>query len=191
MIKHTLTALSIGFFIFILYIMQYTGAFKSVTVGLDQRGPYTVIYKEHVGAYHQIVSKIQDVETWAKENSLKCRLSFGEYFDNPDMVEEGRLKSRGGCLIDPLVAEESVILNKIISEGKIPADFKTDLIPESKSVVAIFSGTPGIGPMKVYPKAEDFIQKHSLKKKGSVIEIYEVFDRKSMNTTYLWPVEEN
>lgn len=185
MIKHTLTALSIGFLIFILYIMQYTGAFKSVTVGMDQRGPYTLIYKEHTGAYHQIVSAIQNVETWAKENKLKCRLSFGEYFDNPDMVEEGRLKSRGGCLIDPLVPEEMLIFKKLT----LPTDFKTDVIPETKAVVALFSGTPGIGPMKVYPKANEFIQKGNLKKKGSVIEIYEVFDHKSMNTTYLWPVE--
>jgi hypothetical protein len=43
--------------------------------------------------------------------------------------------------------------------------------------------------MKVYPKAEEFIQKGSLKKKGSVIEIYEIFDQRSMNTTYLWPIE--
>ncbi len=185
MIKHALTAISIGFLIFILYMMQYTGAFKSVTVGMDQRGPYTIIYKEHTGAYHKIVSTIQDVETWAKQNQLKCRLSFGEYFDNPDMVEEGRLKSRGGCLIDPLVPEEFVILKKLT----LPTDFKTDVNPETKTVVALFSGTPGIGPMKVYPKAHEFIQKGNLKKKGSVIEIYEVFDHKSMNTTYLWPVE--
>jgi AraC family transcriptional regulator len=185
MIKHTLTAISIGFLIFILYMMQYTGAFKSVTVGLDTRGPYTLIYKEHTGAYHKIVSTIQEVEIWAKENKLKCRLSFGEYFDNPDMVEEGRLKSRGGCLIDPLVPEEKNILSTLT----LPKDFKTDTITETKAVVALFSGTPGIGPMKVYPKAEEFIQNGKLKKKGSVIEIYEVFDNKSMNTTYLWPIE--
>ena len=74
MIKHALTALSIGFLIFILYILQYTGAFKSVTVGMDQRGPYTLIYKQHTGAYHEIVSTIQDVETWAKENKIKIIL---------------------------------------------------------------------------------------------------------------------
>jgi AraC family transcriptional regulator len=194
MIKHTATAIGIGLLIFMLYLFQYTGAFKSVTIGVDQRGPYTLIYKEHTGAYHQIVSKIQDVETWAKVNQLKCRLSFGEYFDNPDMVEEGRLKSRGGCLIDPLVPEEQIVLQKLIAEGKLPAEFKTDIIPETKAVVALFSGTPGIGPMKVYPKAEEFIQKGinnvPFKKKGSVIEIYEIFDQKSMSTTYLWPIKD-
>ncbi len=189
MIRHTLTAFSIGFLIFFLYLMQYTGAFKSVTVGMDKRGPYTLIYLEHTGAYHQIVSKIQTVETWAKENKLNCRLSFGEYFDNPDMVEEGRLKSRGGCLIDPLVPDELKVLSALIQNKKLPIDFKTNIIPETQAVVALFSGTPGIGPMKVYPKAEEFILNGKLKKKGSVIEIYEVFDHKSMNTTYLWPVE--
>lgn len=189
MIKHALMAVGFGLILFILYMMQYTGAFKSVTVTTEQRGPYTLIYKEHTGAYHHIVSKIQDVETWAKANQLKCRLSFGEYFDNPDIVEEGRLKSRGGCLIDPLVPEEQQTLKKIIETLKLPNDFKTDLIPETKTVVALFAGTPGIGPLKVYPKAEEYIYTHKLKKKGSVIEVYEVLDHTSMNTTYLWPVE--
>lgn len=187
MIKHTFFAIGLGLLVFMLYLLQYTGAFKAVTVAVDQRPALQIIYKDYMGPYHKIVSTIESVETFAKTKGLKCRLSFGEYFDNPDTTEEGRLRSRGGCIIDPLVANESQTLEKIKTE--LPADFKTDVIPATKAVVALFSGAPGIGPLKVYPKAQEFIEKEKLIKKGSVLEIYEVFDAKSMQTTYIWPVQ--
>ncbi|MBC7465890.1 MAG: GyrI-like domain-containing protein [Bdellovibrio sp.] len=186
MIKHTIFAIGIGMLVFFLYLFQYTGAFKTVTVAIDQRPALEIIYKEHQGAYHKIVSTIEEVETFSKTKGFKCRLSFGEYFDNPDTVEEGRLRSRGGCVIDPLVPDELVLLKKI--KGDMPKDFKLDTIPATRAVVALFSGAPGIGPLKVYPKAEEFIKENRLVKKNSVIEIYEVFDAKSMQTTYVWPV---
>lgn len=187
MIKHTLYAITLGFILFFLYLFQYTGAFKSVTVAIDERGPYTVIYKNHIGAYHKIVSTIEDVEKWAHTNNLKCRLSFGEYFDDPRIVEEGRLNSRGGCLIDPLAETEMATLNPL--KKNLPPDFKVAEIEKTKAVVALFTGAPGIGPLKVYPKAEDYMVENKLTPKGSVIEIYEVFDKRSMQTTYLWPIK--
>ncbi len=188
MIKHTFFAITIGLLIFVLYLLQYTGAFKSVTLGVDQRGPYTLIYKSHTGAYHQISQTILDVEKWAQNNGLKCRLSFGEFFDNPKITEEGRLKSRGGCLIDPINEAESTLFNKL--KANLPTDFKTDLFQPTKAVVALFNGAPGIGPLKVYPQAEKFIKKGHLKTKGPVMEIYEIFDKKNMQTIYIWPIQE-
>lgn len=187
MLKHTLYAITIGLIVFFLYLMQYTGAFKSVTVTIDQRGPYTVVYKNFTGPYHKIVATIQEVEKWAQSQKLKCRLSFGEYFDDPRQVEEGRLKSRGGCVIDTASDEEKAVFEKIKTE--LPADFKIDTLNPGRSVVASFNGAPGIGPMKVYPKAEDYLRDNHLKPKGSVIEIYEIFEHNMMQTIYLWPLE--
>ena len=186
MIRHSLLALSLGVILFFLYLFQYTGAFKAVTVAQDKRGPYTLIYLEHLGPYHKIVEKIQIVEKWAQENGLKCRLSFGEYFDNPRLVEEGRLTSRGGCLIDPLVKAELETYEKI--KTQLPPDFKTEILPQTDAVVALFDGAPSIGPMKVYPAIEDFIAENDLKKKSSILEIYEVFSQNAMHTTYIWPI---
>lgn len=184
MLKHTVYAIALGLLILFLYLMQYTGAFKSVLISVDNRPSLQIIYKDYMGPYHKIVSTIEEVETWAKAHGLKCRLSFGEYFDNPDLIEEGRLRARGGCLIDPLIPEEKTILKKL----DLPKDFKVDVIPAMKAVVALFSGAPGIGPLKVYPKANELIEKEKLIKKGNVIEIYEIFDTQNMQTTYLWPV---
>lgn len=186
MLKHVFYAVGLGITLFLLYLLQYTGAFKSVVVQQDERGPYTAIYKAHVGPYHKIVANIEEVEKWAKEHGLKCRLSFGEYLDDPSIVEEGRLNSRGGCLIDPLAEEERKILESL--QSQLPEGFEVMEIPQTKAVVAIFSGAPGIGPLKVYPKAEEYIKENRLQKKSSVIEIYEIFDQKSMQTTYIWPI---
>jgi AraC family transcriptional regulator len=187
MIKHTIFAIGLGLFIFFLYLFQYTGAFKSVTVNLTDRPGYKLIYKDFVGPYFKIVSTIEEVEKWSKSQGLSCRLSFGEYFDDPRVIEEGRLKSRGGCLIDPLKPEEEKIWSTL--KSKLPADFKMDEMAPTKAVVALFDGAPGIGPLKVYPKAEEFIAENHLNRAGPVIEIYEVFDPRSMQTTYIWPIK--
>lgn len=186
MIKHTIYALALGLLVFFLYLFQYTGAFKSVTVAVDQRPALQIIYKDFTGPYHKIVSTIEEVETFVKTKGFKCRLSFGEYLDNPQVVEEGRLRSRGGCIVDPLVPEELSLLEKLKTE--LPKDFKTDTLPATRAVVALFDGAPGIGPLKVYPKADEFIEKEKLVRKGNVIEIYEIFNAKSMQTTYIWPI---
>ncbi len=187
MIKHTIYAIGLGMLVFALYLFQYTGAFKSVVVSVDQRPEMNVIYKDYKGPYHQIVATIESVETWAKKNNLKCRLSFGEYLDNPNQVEEGRLRAHAGCLIDPLVPSELQLFNKL--KSLLPEGFKADTIRPMKAVVAIFAGAPGIGPLKVYPKAQDYMDQEKLIPLGSVFEIYEIFDAKSMQTTYLWPVQ--
>lgn len=188
MVKHTLFAITIGLIVFFLYLMQYTGAFKSVTVTTDQRGPYALIYKDYVGPYHKIVSTIEEVEKTVRTYGLNCRLSFGEYFDNPAVVEEGRLRARGGCLIDPKDEKEEKIYTQI--KNKLPPDFKTEIYPETKAAVALFTGAPGIGPLKVYPKAEEFIKEQKLQKKGSVLEIYEILEKNSMQTIYVWPLKD-
>lgn len=184
MVKHTFFAITIGLLIFFLYLLQYTGAFKSVPVAVDERGPYTLIAASHTGAYHKIVEKIEGVEKWAKQNGLSCRLSFGEFLDNPRLSEEGRLRSFGGCLIDPMDLKELSLVEQL--KSKLPEGFEIREFPKSKVVVALFSGAPSIGPMKVYPKAEEFMQNGSLNPTGTVLEIYEIHSQKSVTTTYLW-----
>lgn len=159
-----------------------------MSIDQDERGPYIIIYKTHIGPYHKIVSTIQEIETWAQTQGFKCRLSFGEYFDDPRVVEEGRLNSRGGCIIDPVIEKEVLERFKKDLASTLPQDFKISEIQKTKAVVALFSGAPGIGPLKVYPKVEDYIIEHKLTPKGSVIEIYEVLSEQSVVTTYLWPL---
>jgi effector-binding domain-containing protein len=165
-----LVVLSIGAWLF-----YYLGAFKSVDITEVQKEPMKMIYKDHTGPYHKIVTVIEEVETWAKAHNIDCSESFGEYIDDANTVEEARLRSRGGCLVKDL-------------PPKLPEGFQSREIPARKYVMATFEGSPGIGPMKVYPKAESYMREHQLTLDGSVIEIYVIHSEKAMTTTYLFPL---
>jgi AraC family transcriptional regulator len=155
------------------YFFWYLGAWKPVIIAEKKLGPINLIYKNHVGAYHKIAPVINEVETWAKTQNLTCEKTFGEYFDDPRVVEEGRLRSRGGCLIDK-------------PPKTLPPDYQTLKIPEKEYVTATFEGSPAIGPMKVYPKVAEYFEAKNSKIEGSVMEIYEVHSQTSMTTTYLF-----
>lgn len=180
MVRHLVFALFIGFLILALYFAQYLGAFKSVKIGIENRETMTVVYKEHMGPYHKIVPIINNVEAWFKEQKLDCRISFGEYLDNPRQAEEERLRSYGGCIVQKSEKEKI---------PELPKDFFKKEIPERRYVVALFEGSPGIGPMKVYPKVEAFMRENKLISAGAVIESYEVHSDKEMTTTYYFPVQ--
>ncbi len=156
------------------YFYWYLGGWRSVTITEKKMGPYFMLAKDHVGAYHKIAPVIQEVESWAKSQSLDCSKTFGEYLDDPETVEQGRLKSRGGCLLS---AKPTLPL----AEGMQVID-----LPEADYVVANFDGSPAIGPMKVYPKVTEYFEAMKKKITSSVIEIYEVHSQTSMSTTYLF-----
>jgi effector-binding domain-containing protein len=157
------------------WLAYYLGAFKPVEIIEVSRDPMKMIYKDHVGAYHKIVSVIEEVETWAKAHNVDCTQSFGEYIDDANLVEEARLRSRGGCIVQDFPAD-------------LPAEIKKEEIPARKYVMAVFEGSPGIGPVKVYPKAESYMKEHGLAMDGAVIEIYVIHSEKAMTTTYLFPL---
>lgn len=158
-----------------VWLAYYLGAFKSVDITQIERGPMKMIYKDHTGSYHTIVTTIEEVEAWAKSQNIDCTESFGEYIDDANKVEEVRLRSRGGCIVKEFPAN-------------LPENFKTQEIPARSYVMAIFEGSPGIGPVKVYPKAETYMHEQGLVMDGPVIEIYVIHSEKEMTTTYLFPL---
>lgn len=175
-VRYMLLPLLIAIIVFVAYLTFYLGAFKPVVIAEKTAGPFILLYKEHTGPYHKIVPIIQEVETWAKENELDCRLSFGEYLNDPSMIEEARLRSRGGCVLpqQPAMA--------------VPKGFKVELTPEKKYVTAVFEGSPGIGPMKVYPKIFTYFENQKLAREEAVMEVYEIFPDNKMTTTYYFGV---
>lgn len=169
--------LVLGFFGFMFF---HLGALKPVEITQSVAGPFYLIAKSHVGPYHKTVQAIEVVEAWAQKEKIECRLSFGQYLDDPKTMEEERLKSRGGCLY----------LNKP-DVAALPKDFENIELPAQDYVVAHFSGSPGIGPMKVYPKVDEYLKQQGLQMAGPVIEVYEILDRErsnAMTTTYYFPV---
>ncbi|MES2962778.1 MAG: GyrI-like domain-containing protein [Bdellovibrionota bacterium] len=152
------------------------GAFKDVAIELTELGPHKVVSRQHDGAYHQIVPVIEEVEKWARANGEACKHSFGEFLDDPKVVDEDRLKSHGGCLVE-----------KEWATG-LPEHFSYRELPRRKFLVAKFDGAPGIGPMKVYPRAMREISGRGLQIDGPVIEMYEILPENRVLTTYLFPI---
>lgn len=161
------------------YLATYLGAFKGVEISEVKQGPFKTIYIEHVGPYHKVNKVIEKVEKFMKEKGVVCQRTFGEYLDDPRQVEEARLRSKVGCLIDKM------------PEGA-PENMKEGEIPARDYVQAVFTGSPGIGPLKVYPRVEQYLQQKNLEQTGAGVEIYEIHsitEKSAMTTTYLFPVK--
>jgi AraC family transcriptional regulator len=161
---------------FVLGVYLYLGGYRSVEISKAELGPHRFVYRLHVGAYHQIVPVIEDVEKWAKENGEPCRFSFGEFLNDPNTVAEDRLHSHAGCVVD-----------KEWMSG-LPESFRYREEPQRLYVQATFEGAPSIGPLKVYPRARKFLEGQGLVEEGPVIEIYEILPDNKVRTQYLFPV---
>jgi AraC family transcriptional regulator len=164
--------------VFAATIYYRLGAYKPVVIEIKTYPALHLLYKEHLGPYHKINDVIVKVEAWSTTHNLHCPVTFGEYFDDPRSVEERRLRSNGGCILTdapqtPIEKSEEIFYR---------------LQPEQKYLVATFEGAPSIGPMKVYPKVEDFLREHRMQKSGPVIEIYHIKNATEATTEYLFAV---
>jgi hypothetical protein len=160
-------------------LFVYLGAYKTVAMSVGERGPYLLVYKKHVGPYHKVVPIIEEVEKWALMNGEACKVSFGEYFDDPNVVAEDRLTSNGGCVV------------KKKPEGELPEGFEFRELPAHMYVIGDFDGAPSLGPLKAYPKAKAMIREKGFTEDGPILELYERPDDGSPKfvTHYLFPVK--
>ncbi len=176
--RYFLVFILVAMISFGLFLANYLGAFKGVEIFEGEQGPYTMLYIDHVGPYHKISKEIEKVEKFLSAQGTPCKQSYGEYLDDPKTMEEVRLRSKAGCIVQNVPAN-------------LPEGFKTEEVPLRKYVVASFTGSPGIGPMKVYPKVEEYMKEKGHTAAGPVIEIYEIHsisEKNAMTTTYLFPI---
>ncbi len=172
--KYLVASVVATILVLIVALLLYLGAFKPVTVALEEDGPFRMVYKTHIGPYHKIVPTIEDVEKWAVENGEACQISFGEYLDDPRVVDEDRLRSNGGCVVE---GDWS---------GRLPEGMEFKVVPRREYVTAIFTGAPSISPYKVYPKALKYMESLNLKHEGTIIEMYERLPNEGIRTRYLF-----
>lgn len=154
------------------YLYVHLGIGMPVDIEVVERGPLQMIYKEHRGAYHEIVPVINEVEKWVNDQGLRCLQTFGEYLDDPNAVDQDRLRSHGGCILGVKMAD-------------LPDGFHFEERERRSYVVAHFSGSPAVSPFTVYPKVKAFIERERIKTLGAVIEIYTVEGDK-VHTEYLF-----
>jgi AraC family transcriptional regulator len=157
------------------YLYYYLGFYKPIEILEAERGPFHFLYQEHAGAYHEIGPTIAAVEKWALANNIYCAMTFGEYLDDPSAVDQDRLRSHGGCVLNA-------------RPEKIPDDMKYEEREALKYVIGRFEGSPSIGPFKVYPKIKKHIEERRLKTSTSSLELYRV-SGKQVTTEILFKIE--
>lgn len=168
--------------VFAVTIYFRLGGHKPVEIQIGESPEFFLIYKEHIGPYHKINDTIVSVETWAGLNRVPCKRTFGEYLDDPRLVDERRLRSNGGCIIDG--ADSQFLSSLKLSDGVL-----SKVQPSRRAVIAKFSGAPSISPFKVYPKVEDFLQEKNLQSTGAVFEIYSFDSERSAATEYVFTLK--
>lgn len=157
------------------------GVFKNVSVRVAMEEPFDLIFAEHTGPYHKIVPVIEKVETWVRSNGGKCNISFGEYLDDPKLVPEDRLKSRGGCVAEPGINWAERLQSN--------PEIKFESRPSGKYLVLWWDGSPSLAPLLVYPKAEREARERGLKISGPVLEFYQILGQKEGVTRYLFQAQ--
>lgn len=163
--------------LFLAYFAYHLGVFRPVTMDMGEFGPFQLVYKKHLGAYHKIVPTIESVEQWVKTQGELCTQSFGEFIDDPKQVEQERLRSHAGCIVSkPITAP-------------LPPDFEQRVLPRQFFIRAHFDGSPAIGPYKVYLKAQGLMKEKALVPSGPVFEIYEILPEQKMKTDYYFSVK--
>ncbi len=178
--KYVLVFIIVAIISFGVFLSTYLGAYKGVDISESSQGPFQLLYIDYMGPYHKISKEIEKVEKFLITEGTPCMRSFGEYMDDPEQIEEARLRSKAGCIVEKVPAN-------------MPEGFKIMELPIRKYVIAVFTGSPGIGPMKVYPKVNDYMTQKGYKQSAPVIEVYEIHsikEKNAMTTTYLFPVEQ-
>lgn len=177
--KHLFLSLIIGFTALASYISIHLGVFKPVYIEPIDLPSFTLVFVENFGPYHKLGPKFSEVETKMKNLGFNCKKTFGRYLNDPNQMEENRLKAQVGCLFetDNLTPE-----NRALFQAE---NLQVETTPAQKYVKANFAGSPSISPYKIYPKVEDYFSKLNLPKPIG-IEVYEVLNEKEMKTDYLW-----
>lgn len=193
--RYVIIAISATVLIFLGRLVFHVGYFKPVEMVEKQVGPYYLLFKDHVGPYHKITPLIEEIETWAKQQNIPCLQTFGRFNDDPDLVEEERLRSEAGCVLSDMAGSAAGLTlpdaesNSVGVEIKqFPNGYKLEKLEARNYLVATFEGAPSIGPIKVYPMARDHALGLGKLIGNPIIEIYTIKAGNEMTTQYLFPL---
>ena len=129
----------------IFSLVQYLGFLKPVDVAIQTDGPVHFVFERKIGPYHEISDRMDAIARIIKAEGLNCKQSIGRFLYDPNKVEQDRLRADIGCVIPADY------------DGKIPEVLKRDSIPKREYVIGKFDGSPSLGAIKVYPKAQELM----------------------------------
>lgn len=149
-------------FIFLAFLgaAMYMGAFASVDISSEVRGPYYFVYQDHIGLYQRIAEKIEEVHTLLEDRQVATIHPAAQYLDDPNVVPVADLRSRGGWLV-----KDSV---------HVAPPFHLAHIGQRSVALARIRAHPAVAPFKTYPALHDWLNRKKTKQDSSfhILEIY-------------------
>lgn len=161
------------------YVFVYTKAYQSPELENVTIKDLHLFYTEHMGPYHLIDPKIREVEKEAIRLGFSCIKTFGHFLDDPQHFEEDRLRAEVGCWLSGPLPEASQI-----GEG-----FRYEHRPGGEFLKITWTGSPAIGPIKVYPAARSWFEKERLVFPTDNFEVYETVRGGQLITTYYFAIQ--
>lgn len=159
-----------------LGIYAYYGGFAKIEIKQKALGGETIVYKEIQGDYKQTMDASNEVYYYLLNDlEIETYNGIGIFHDNPKEVAKEKLRSEVGCVIQP---KDIARLNESGCRYKI----KTLPIEASAVTELPFKGKVSIfiGFFKIYPAIETYIEKYKLANKGSLIEVYDTPNKKTI-----------
>ena len=164
--------------LFVLFLWQ-SGVFTKVVIQEKVMGPYMIVYEDHVGPYKNIGKVMDTIYSSLKKDNIEPSKGFGIYYDNPQLVPQEKLRSKGGCVIEE---KDKKLLNQVKAKYKIINYNKQKFVIVEfpyKNNLAIM-----VGIFKVYPALMKYVQDKKYPQK----EIIEMYDRTNKVICYMMPM---
>ena len=164
------TVLLISACIFFIY---YGGLIK-ITPVLSLSGGETLAYREVIGNYRQsgpVSNEIYD--QLQKKIKLETFRGFGIYYDEPGKVEDEKLRSDVGCIIEKKDSDKINLIKNFLLVKTLPEKkYLTVEFPYRNPLSSL------MGIFKVYPVLKKEAQKINPGFEGSVMEIWDIPQKK-------------
>lgn len=153
----------------------YYGGFKKVEIKIEEQGGEVMVYEEVIGDYSQTYEASDRVyNSLLNEEKIETTKGIGIFYDDPEKVEKGSLRSEVGCVVENI---DSAAI------AKLSEKYKVKVIPRKEYIVAEFpmKGFMSImiGIMKVYPALDTYCEKHGYGN-SPIIEIYDNANKKTI-----------
>ena len=163
-----------------IVIIGIFGGFNKVNIQTINTGGEILVYENVTGSYNQS-SKISNKVYHELLNNFKIKTTkgFGIYYDNPKNVDQNKLRSEVGCIIENIDND---------TLEKIKVNFQIKTLPNENYLVSEFpfKGFISImmGMIKVYPKMGKYISENGFED-GPIMEIYDVPNKKIIYRKFL------
>ena len=182
MLKYVIGFTAAALLGFLSVVAIYLGVLAPVEVQVQPLERKHLVFQYHVGPYHKIGLALEEVQLWVKAHDSQmgeCQESFGEFLLNPKEVDAEHLRSHVGCVVEQPVTS-------------LPPNWEYKMVEFERGLAVHFTGSPSIGPWKVYPKMEAFMKERGWVTHTAPFEFYTITSNVAFNTKmttlYYWPL---